>query len=53
MSPRPSQKDRPDQPHTPAQGLSFAFPLRLPENGTGAGNDKPSSTLSKRSSPPK
>ena len=24
----------------PAAGLSFAFPMRLPENGTGAGSPK-------------
>jgi hypothetical protein len=26
---------------SPAEGLSFAFPLRLPPSGTGAGRDTP------------
>lgn len=33
MSPRQT----PAEPARPAMGLSFAFPMRLPENGTGAG----------------
>ncbi len=33
MSPRKSDQSQPK----PAAGLSFAFPMRLPENGTGAG----------------
>ena len=33
MSPRKPGHDHPK----PTEGLSFAFPMRLPENGTGAG----------------
>lgn len=34
MSPRKSDQSQPK----PAAGLSFAFPMRLPECGTGAGS---------------
>lgn len=37
MSPRKDAAPTPDS----RQGLSFAFPMRLPGNGTGAGGDKP------------
>ena len=33
MSPRKTDHSHPK----PAAGLSFAFPMRLPDNGTGAG----------------
>lgn len=53
MSPRPSHADRPAPRPAPPQGLSFAFPLRLPENGTGAGASKSDSNISKNCPPPK
>ncbi len=38
-----SQRKAPRSHPAPASGLSFAFPMRLPDNGTGAGgHPKPS-----------
>lgn len=48
MSPRPSQAVRPALRPVPPQGLSFAFPLRLPESGTGAGGEKPGNGVSRQ-----
>jgi len=42
-----SQNNKRQPDPAPAAGLSFAFPLRLPERGTGAGgNEKPTARKS-------
>lgn len=51
MSPRPSQAVRPALRPVPPQGLSFAFPLRLPESGTGAGGEKAADRAKAATSP--
>lgn len=47
MSPRKETNPKPDS----RVGLSFAFPMRLPESGTGVGGDKPADRAKPPSKP--